>query len=122
MAGTMYQNIAIVKITPILVGAPVSDVVEVIAGTSNPVFQALSTITRAKVVVEIIGAMSTVWALLIAGMALSFILSFFLGVCSHPLHTLEKLLTCVHRERGFTWKEDHRLLRSFVMNAPWSQP
>ncbi len=80
MAGTLYQNITIVKITPILAGAPTSDVVEVIAGTSNPVFQALPPNTREKVAVEIVSAMSTVWALLIAGMALSFILSFFLGV------------------------------------------
>ena len=83
MAGTIYQNIAITKISPILAGAPASDISEVIAGTSNPVFQALPLATRTKVVVEIVSAMSTVWALLIAGMALSFILSFFLGVSSH---------------------------------------
>ena len=113
MAGTIYQNIAIGKITPILPGAPASDIAEVIAGTSNPVFQALPSVVRAKVVVEIISAMSTVWALLIAGMALSFILSFFLGV-SPQLSTWEHPLTCTCRGRGYTWKVEHRLLRNLA--------
>ena len=93
MAGTIYQNIAISKITPILSTRPASDVAEVIAGTSNPVFQGLPAVTQAKVVVEIISAMSTVWALLIAGMALSFILSLFLGVGPQfPTHVIKTLL------------------------------
>ena len=110
MAGTIYQNIAINKITPILMGAPSSDIAEVIAGTSNPVFQALPLVTRAKVVVEIVSAMSTVWALLIAGMALSFILSFFLGVSSHS-SSQEHLLTHTCRGRGYIWKEERLLLK-----------
>ena len=113
MAGTIYQNIAIGKIAPILPGAPASDIAEVIAGTSNPVFQALPSVTRAKVVVEIVSAMSTVWALLIAGMALSFILSFFLGVSSQPF-TQEHRLICACRGRGYTWKEEHLLPRNLA--------
>ena len=80
MAGTVYQNIAIEKVRPVLAGAPETDVAAVIAGTSNPVFQALREDIRTKVVAEISSAMSNVWAVLIAGMALSFILSCFLGL------------------------------------------
>jgi hypothetical protein len=80
VAGTIYQNMAIEKVRRVLVGAPESDAVLVTVGTSNPVFEKLAVDVRTRVVDEIISAMSNVWALLMAGMALSFILSFFLGV------------------------------------------
>jgi hypothetical protein len=85
LAGTIYQNIAIKKIAPILPGSSESDVASVIAGTSNHAFQSLPENIRTTVVAQITSSMSSVWALLIGGMALSFILSFFLGVSFRSL-------------------------------------
>lgn len=80
VAGTIYQNIAIKNVKRALPSASESDAVLVTVGTSNPVFERLAINDRTRVIAEIISAMSNVWALLIAGMALSFILSLFLGV------------------------------------------
>lgn len=80
IAGTVYQNIAIEKVRRVLTGASEADAVLVTVGTSNPVFEKLAINDRTRVIAEIVSAMGNVWALLMAGMALSFILSLFLGV------------------------------------------
>ena len=80
IAGTMYQNIAIKNIMKSIPGTSTDEVFNIIAGTSNPVFTALPPNVQTEVVAQIIKAMSSVWALLIAGMALSFVLSLFLEV------------------------------------------
>ena len=80
VAGTIYQNIAIQKLRLVLTGISDESIAVVIAGTSNGVFYALPDDLRTKVIVEITSAMSNVWAWLMASMALSFVLSCFLGV------------------------------------------
>jgi len=80
VAGTVYQNTAIKNIMKSVPGTSIDEVFKIIAGTSNPAFTTLPPDVQTEVVAQIIKAMSGVWALLIAGMALSFILSLFLGV------------------------------------------
>ncbi|CAG8975977.1 hypothetical protein HYALB_00012312 [Hymenoscyphus albidus] len=79
IAGTVYQNTAIKNITKAIPGTSRDDVFNIIAGTSSPAFTALPLDTQTEVVAQIVKAMSGVRALLIAGMALSFVLSLFLG-------------------------------------------
>lgn len=80
VAGTIFQNIAIKNVRNALPGVSGSDAVLITVGTSNPVFERLTTNDRSRAITEIVSAMSNVWALLMAGMALSFILSLFLSV------------------------------------------
>lgn len=80
LAGTIYQNLALKRVTPLLAGLPASDVSQVIAGTSNAVFKSLDPSLRGKVVDEITKSMSAVWAMLTGVGALCFILSLFLRV------------------------------------------
>lgn len=80
MAGTIFQNIAVENVRRALPGASESDAVLITVGTSNPVFERLALEDRIRAIAEIVSAMSNVWALLMAGMALSFILSLFLSV------------------------------------------
>ena len=80
MAGTIFQNIAVKNVRRALPGASESDAVLITVGTSNPVFERLAANDRTRAIAEIVSAMSNVWALLMAGMALSFILSLFLSV------------------------------------------
>lgn len=80
VAGTIYQNTAIKNIMSSVPGTSRGEVFEIIAGTSSPAFMSLSPSVQTEVVAQIIKSMSGVWALLIAGMALSFVLSLFLGV------------------------------------------
>lgn len=78
MAGTVYQNLALKRLTPLLAGRPASDVMQVIAGTSNPVFKSLDPELQKRVIGEITRSLSAVWAILIGVGALCFILSLFL--------------------------------------------
>lgn len=80
VAGTVYQNTAIKNIMSSVPGTSMDEVFKIIAGTSNPAFTALPPDVQTEVVAQIVKSMSGVWALLIAGMALSFVLSLFLGV------------------------------------------
>ena len=80
VAGTIFQNIAIKNVRNALPGVSESDAVLITVGTSNPVFERLATNDRSRAIAEIVSAMSNVWALLMAGMALSFVLSLFLSV------------------------------------------
>ena len=80
VAGTVYQNTAIKNILTVIPDSSMEDIFNVIAGTSNPAFTALEKVVQTEVIAQIVKAMSGVWALLIAGMALSFVLSLFLGV------------------------------------------
>lgn len=84
LAGTVYQNLALKRLTPLLAGRPASDVMQVIAGTSNSVFKSLDPDLQRKVVGEITRSLSAVWAVLIGVGALCFILSLFLKVSLIP--------------------------------------
>ncbi|KAH8698990.1 putative efflux pump antibiotic resistance protein [Talaromyces proteolyticus] len=78
VAGTVYQNLALKRLTPLLADLSAADVSQVIAGTSNSVFKSLDPSLQSKVVNEITKSMSAVWAVLIGVGALCFILSLFL--------------------------------------------
>ncbi|EED18132.1 efflux pump antibiotic resistance protein, putative [Talaromyces stipitatus ATCC 10500] len=78
LAGTVYQNLALKRLTPLLAGRSAADVSQVIAGTSNSVFKSLDPNLQTKVVDEITKSMSVVWAILIGVGALCLILSLFL--------------------------------------------
>ncbi|KAF1990826.1 MFS general substrate transporter [Aulographum hederae CBS 113979] len=79
IGGTLYQNLAIRDIRVALPGLWEGEVEELVAGTSSAAFKALGEEERGRVVEEIAGAMGGVWALFIAGAALSFLMSFGMG-------------------------------------------
>lgn len=87
LAGAVYQNLAVERVRPILSGLSAADLSQVIAGTSNHIFQSLDPDLRAEVVDKITNAMSGVWAILTGVGGLSFAMSLFLGV-SYSCHAI----------------------------------
>ncbi|KAI4179913.1 MAG: hypothetical protein LQ346_007094 [Caloplaca aetnensis] len=79
MAGCMYQNYGQSKLRPFLTTYSAEDVSMVIAGTSNPLFQSLSPDLKAVVIEQINTVMSYLWAVMIAGAAISVVLAPFLS-------------------------------------------
>lgn len=76
----MYQNYGQSKLRPFLTTYSAEDVSMVIAGTSNPLFQSLSPDLKAVVIEQINTVMSYLWAVMIAGAAISVVLAPFLSV------------------------------------------
>lgn len=84
MAGCMYQNYGQSKLRPLLSTYSAEDVSMVIAGTSSPLFQSLSPDLKGAVIEQINTVMSYLWAVMIAGAAVSVMLAPFLSVsCIH---------------------------------------
>ncbi|KAL9014344.1 MAG: hypothetical protein Q9173_001014 [Seirophora scorigena] len=79
MAGCMYQNFGQSKLQPFLTGYSATDVSGVIAGASNPAFEALPEDLKHAVIVQINEVMTYSWAIMIAGAAISVVLAPFLG-------------------------------------------
>ncbi len=83
IAGSMYQNYGRSRLLPFLTTYSATDVSEVIAGASNPLFQSLTPDLRAVVIEQITKVMSYIWAVMIAGAAINVVLGLFLGVSTH---------------------------------------
>lgn len=80
MAGCMYQNYGQSKLQPLLSTYSAEDVSMVIAGTSNPLFQSLPPDLKLSVIEQINTVMTYLWAVMIAGAAISVVLGLFLSV------------------------------------------
>jgi hypothetical protein len=80
MAGALFQNIGFQKISPLLPNASAQDIHLLTAGTSSPLFQSLTSDVRQAVVEQITLSIRNGFIVLIAGSALGFIGSLFLGV------------------------------------------
>lgn len=82
VAGSIFQNIAIHKISQVLIEAPISQITQLIAGTKSPSYLALSGEDQALVIPEITDSMQKIWVFFTAAAGLSFILSLPLAVSS----------------------------------------
>ncbi|THC91405.1 hypothetical protein EYZ11_009134 [Aspergillus tanneri] len=74
MAGSIYQNLALQKVTQAMPALSAADITNLVAGTSSRTYKALSESERALVTPQITEAMSNVWLFLVAG-TLSFVLT-----------------------------------------------
>lgn len=80
MAGALFQNIGVQKISPILPNASLEAIQQLLAGTSSPLYQSLTGDVRQAVIEQVTLSMRNGFVVLIAGSALGFIGSLFLGV------------------------------------------
>ena len=80
MMGSVFQNRAFVLLSTLLPNAPTQDIRQALAGTSSTLFQSLDGTERIATTNAIIIVLSSVWAILLAASALSFIFSLFLSV------------------------------------------
>ncbi len=80
IAGNIYQNIAIQKISLVLPTASASESLDLTTGTSSAAYRVLSIIEQEAIIPQIMAAMSNVWLFFMVAAALSFVLSFVLLV------------------------------------------
>ena len=102
LAGAVYQNLALERVRPVLKSVSESDLRLIVAGTSNPMFRSLSPETRTIVIQKITSAMSAVWGVLMAVGALSFVMSWFLGVSSNSRRSLQHAKNIQQRQRVYS--------------------
>lgn len=75
MAGSIYQNLALQKVTEAMPALSAADITNLIAGTSSRTYKALSESERALVTPQITEAMSNVWLFFLVAGILSFVLT-----------------------------------------------
>lgn len=80
VAGSLYQNIGIDKISQIIPDATREQIMQLTSGRYSSIFQTLSVDARDQVVQEVTLAIRHGFLILVAGSALAFISSFFLSV------------------------------------------
>lgn len=80
VAGSLYQNIAVEKISRILPDATKEEIMQLTSGRYSSAFQSLSTGIRDQVVQEVTLSIRNGFLIVVAGSALAFISSFFLSV------------------------------------------
>lgn len=80
IAGNIYQNISIQKISLVLPTASASEALDLTTGTSSAAYKLLSDLEQEAVIPQIMAAMSNVWLFFMVAAALSFVLSFVLLV------------------------------------------
>ena len=80
VAGSLYQNIGIEKLSRILPQATREELLQLTSGRYSSIFQSLSVDVRDQVVQEVTIAIRHGFLILVAGSALAFISSFFLSV------------------------------------------
>ncbi|CZT05512.1 related to DHA14-like major facilitator; ABC transporter [Rhynchosporium agropyri] len=78
ISGTLYQNLSLQNIRPVLPNQSPADIADLIAGTSSQTYKNLSAAEKLLVIPEITSAMSNVWLFFTVGGALSFLASGFL--------------------------------------------
>ncbi len=78
--GSVFQNRAFAGVSTVLPNVNAQDIHQALAGTSSSFFQSLEEGKRAAVISAVMSAMSSAWAVVLAGGACSFLLSLFLGV------------------------------------------
>jgi hypothetical protein len=80
ICGSIYQNIAIQKVSHAMPKLNATDISNLVAGTSSRTYKALSESERALVAPQITSAMSNVWLFFLVAGILSFVLTPPLGV------------------------------------------
>ncbi|PVH86320.1 MFS transporter [Cadophora sp. DSE1049] len=78
ISGTVYQNIAIKKLSLVLRSFSKDEILDLTTGTSSAAYEALSVEEQEVVIPQIMVAMSNVWMFFLVAAALSFVLSFVL--------------------------------------------
>ncbi|KAE8329908.1 hypothetical protein BDV39DRAFT_202486 [Aspergillus sergii] len=79
MAGPIYQNLALQKVTQAMPDLSAADVTNLVAGTSSRTYQALSGEERDLVTPQITDAMRNVWLFFLVAGIVSFVLTLGLG-------------------------------------------
>ncbi|KAG4419109.1 hypothetical protein IFR04_007705 [Cadophora malorum] len=79
ISGTLYNNIGAEKLGQILPGRSRPELLQLITGTHSAAFQGLSQTVQQSVIDQVALAISNVFAIILAGSALAFISSLFLG-------------------------------------------
>lgn len=80
VAGSLYQNIGIERISRILPDATREEILQLTSGRYSSIFESLSANVRDQVVQEVTLAIRNGFLILVAGSALAFISSLFLSV------------------------------------------
>lgn len=75
MAGSIYQNLALQKISQVMPSLSTVDITNLVAGTSSRTYKALSESERALITPQITEAMSSVWLFFLVAGILSFVLT-----------------------------------------------
>ncbi|KAK0117215.1 hypothetical protein ONS96_013049 [Cadophora gregata f. sp. sojae] len=79
ISGTLYNNIGAEKLGQILPDRSRPELLQLITGTHSASFQSLSQTVQQSVIDQVTLAISNVFAIILAGSALAFISSLFLG-------------------------------------------
>ncbi|KAE8314706.1 major facilitator superfamily domain-containing protein [Aspergillus transmontanensis] len=79
MAGSIYQNLALQKVTQAMPALGAADITNLVAGTSSRTYQALSGEERDLVTPQITDAMRNIWLLFLVAGIVSFVLTLGLG-------------------------------------------
>ncbi|KAE8347844.1 hypothetical protein BDV24DRAFT_157322 [Aspergillus arachidicola] len=79
MAGSIYQNLTLQKVTQAMPALSAADITNLVAGTSSRTYQALSGEERDLVTPQITDAMKNVWWFFLVAGILSFVLTLGLG-------------------------------------------
>ncbi|BAE61976.1 unnamed protein product [Aspergillus oryzae RIB40] len=80
MAGSIYQNLALQKVTQAMPTLSAADITNLVAGTSSHTYKALSGEERDLVTPQITDAMRDVWLFFLVAGVVSFVLTLGLGV------------------------------------------
>lgn len=80
VAGSLYQNIGVDKISRILPDATREEILQLTSGRYSPISQSLSAEVRDQVVQEVTLAIRNGFLMIVVGSALAFVSSFFLSV------------------------------------------
>lgn len=100
MAGSIYQNLALQKVTEAMPAPSASDITNLIVGTSSRTYKALSESERALVTPKIMEAMSNVWLFFLVAGILSFILTHRLWVSCEGFPDTYRLTCGLCRRSG----------------------
>ncbi|KAK6812865.1 hypothetical protein RU639_011340 [Aspergillus parasiticus] len=79
MAGSIYQNLALQKVTQAMPALSAANITNLVAGTSSRTYQALSGEERDLVTPQITDAMRNIWLFFLVAGIVSFVLTLGLG-------------------------------------------
>jgi hypothetical protein len=100
MAGSIYQNLALQKVTQAVPALSAADITNLVAGTSSRTYKALSESERALVTPQITEAMSNVWLFFLVAGILSFVLTLPLWVSREAFRETYRLTCGLCRKPG----------------------
>jgi hypothetical protein len=87
IGGSLYQNIGLEKLETLLPNSTHAELLQLTTGIQSDYFQSLSSALQQLVVEQVTITIHNIFGLIMAGAALSFVTSLFLGVsCSSPIY------------------------------------